>query len=124
MTDHDTVADWIRRYIRAWDSNDPAEIRALFTPDAEYRFAPADPPVVGHDRITAAWLEGRDEPDDHAFSWEPLAIDGDLAVVQGRTEYLAGGSSGRTYDNLWTIRMTPDGRASAFTEWWIKRSEQ
>ena len=36
---------------------------------------------------------------------------------QGRTDYPAE----KLYDNLWVIRLAPDGRASRFTEWYMAR---
>ena len=124
MADRDTVTDWMHAYIRAWDSNDPADIRTLFTPDAEYRFRPYDEPVVGHDAITAEWLDGADEPDDHTFDWEIVAAEGDTGVVQGRTEYLEGDSAGELYENLWIIRFAADGRARSFTEWYMEAPDE
>ena len=124
MTDRAAVSDWIGGYLVAWDSNAPADIRALFTPDARYRFHPWDEPVVGHDAITAAWLDGGDQIGDHAFVWEVVAVDGPTAVVQARTSYSAGSAAGRAFENLWIIRLGPDGRATDFTEWYLERPEE
>ena len=123
MTDREIVAGWMAGYTRAWDSNAPADIRALFTPDAEYRYRPTDDPRVGPDAITASWLDDADGAGDHTFSWEVVAVDGAAAVVQGRTEYLAGEAAGRVYANLWVIRFADDGRATSFTEWWMEPRE-
>ena len=38
--------------------------------------------------------------------------------VQGLTTYKA---DHRSYDNLWVIQLTADGRASSFTEWYMPR---
>lgn len=122
-TSRDAVADWIDRYLRAWDSNDPADVRALFTPDAWYRFYPWGEPITGHDAITAAWLDHRDEAGDHTFTWEVVAIDGEVVVLQGRTVYGSGSSAGKDYKNLWVLRLAPDGRARDFTEWYMERGD-
>lgn len=120
MTDRETVADWVGRYITAWDSNEPADVRALFAPDAEYRWNPWDDPVVGADAITAAWLDHRDEPGDAVFTWETVAVDGDVAVVRGRTDYAATADDPAVqYANLWLVRFDGQGRARSFTEWWM-----
>ncbi len=122
MTDADTVASWMAGYIRAWDSNDPDDIRALFTPDASYRTAPFDDPRVGADAIVEGWLEDRDEPGDHAFQWSLAGMDSESAFVQGETAYHATADApARTYSNLWVIRFAPDGRASSFTEWYMRQ---
>ncbi len=122
MTDTDTVATWMADYLRAWDSNDPDDIRALFTPDAVYLTAPFEEPRRGVDAIVDGWLEDRDEPDDHTFHWSIAGVDGDLAFVEGETAYSGvRHGSARTYSNLWVIRFARDGRASSFTEWYMRQ---
>jgi len=119
MSDEKTVTDWIDAYRRAWDSNDPDDIRALFTEDATYRYHPDDPePVTGHDAIVASWLKDKDEPGDTTFEYEVLGLSGDRGFVQAVTDYV---KYGDVYDNLWVIDLAPDGRARAFTEWPMKR---
>ena len=110
-----TAADWIEGYKKAWASNARDDVSALFTPDASYRFAPNDEPRRGIDAIFAEWV------DDAAFTfeYEVLSDDGALAFVQGVTSYPA--PRNEQYDNLWVIRFAPDGRATEFTEWYIKR---
>ena len=114
-----TAADWIEGYTRAWTSNAPDDIRALFTDDAQYRTEPWKPPRVGADAIVAGWIDDADAPGDFTFSYEVLSDDGSLAFVQGVTDYSA--NSRPVYDNLWVIRFAPDGRATHFTEWYSER---
>ncbi|HEY0374307.1 MAG TPA: nuclear transport factor 2 family protein [Amnibacterium sp.] len=116
MQGHELAEDWVRRYERAWATNDPDDVRALFAPDGEYRFHPWDEPVVGHDAIVTAWLDAQDTADDHTFTWSVVAVDGPTAVVQGRTTY----TDGDVYDNLWVLRFADDGRAASFTEWYME----
>lgn len=119
-TASENADDWVERYRAAWLSNDPDDIRALFTEDAVYRTSPDDDdPWTGHDGIVENWLDERDEPDDWTFEWTVLAVADDLAFVQGVTDYTA--DDRPVYDNLWVIRLTSDGRASEFTEWWVER---
>jgi hypothetical protein len=115
MVDRDVVARWLDGYRKAWDSNDPGDIGALFPADGEYRFEPWEEPARGREAIVAAWLDRADAPGDHRFDGEVLAVDGDLAIVQGRTEY----DDGRRYENLWVIRFAADGTARSFTEWYM-----
>ena len=104
----------------AWASNEPEDIRALFTGDATYAYSPNDDkPPRGHDEIVASWLEGKDEPGDCTFEYSVVSENDEVAVVQGVTDYSASG--GKVYDNLWVIRFAADGRASEFTEWYIAR---
>ena len=105
--------------MKAWDSNDPADIGALFTPDARYFTEPHAAPWTGHDEIVKEWLDRKDAPGDHTFRWEILATDGDLGFVRGWTNYTAHDPP-REYGNLWVVRLEGDGRASEYTEWWVR----
>jgi ketosteroid isomerase-like protein len=112
-----TVETWVANYRAAWESNDPVQIRALFTDDAVYARVPHDPKAWrGVDAIVEGWLSIQDEPGSTTFEWELLGVAGDLAFVQGASVY-----SRVTYDNLWVLRLAPDGRVSEFTEWYMAR---
>lgn len=123
MTDRasteNAVRTWMEGYLRAWRSNDPADIGALFTDDGEYRTEPWLAALVGPEAIIRAWLERADEPDSFDFTWEIAGIDGSRAFIDAETRY----REGREYSNLWVIDLAPDGRARAFTEWWMDQNE-
>ena len=115
---NDLVQTWLDRYLAAWASNDPDDIRALFTDDATYAGSPFDPePAVGIEAIVAWWLSNRDESDDWTFEGAPLAYSDGIGLVQGRTDYPG---EGRVYANLWVITFAEDGRARSFVEWWMQ----
>lgn len=117
-TNLEAVTLWVDAYRRAWESNEPDDIRALFAEDAEYLTEPFAEPWRGHDEIVEQWLKAKDDPGDTTFEWHPVAANDDVAVVQGRTVYT--GKTHGVYDNLWVIRWAHDGRARSFTEWWMK----
>ena len=111
----DVLATWIEGYVLAWNSNDPADIGALFTSDAEYSTEPYRPHRRGRDAIVAWWLENRDEPGETTFTWQPVVVTEDVAVITGTTTY-----PDRTFSNLWIIRLAPDGQCREFSEWWME----
>jgi hypothetical protein len=119
MSDREsTAADaerWLDAYRRAWTSNDPDDIRAAFTDDAEYRTEPFRAPISGHDAIVASWLERQDEPGTWQFDARVVGVDGRRVFIQGETRY----ASGTTYSNLWDVTLADDARARSFTEWWM-----
>lgn len=115
-----TGAEWVAAYVAAWQSNDPAEIGALFTDDARYLTSPDSEPRIGRDAIVAGWLEDLDEPGSWSFDWHIVHEHDDFVVVQGRTDYPAE----RDYLNLWIIRLAADGRATEFTEWYMPRPHE
>jgi ketosteroid isomerase-like protein len=119
MTDRKTVENWLAGYLRAWRSNQPADIEALFTPDAIYRPTPHSDGWHGREAIVAGWLGRKDEPGSWSFEHSILAVDGDVAVVQGRTRYT---DPPLDYSNVWVLRVEPDGRCREYVEWWIDRT--
>jgi hypothetical protein len=116
------VNSWMDQYVRAWTSNEPDDIRALFTEDAVYNTRPHDQQAWrGREAIVKEWSgDSSDKPEDWKFEWTLLGRDGDTAFVQGLTTYLNGQP---TYDNLWVIRFAEDGRAREFTEWYMARQQ-
>jgi ketosteroid isomerase-like protein len=119
---NDLLTTWVEGYVRAWETNDPADIGRLFADDARYFTAPHRQPLRGRDAIVADWLERKDDPGTWSFSWEILAVAGDLGFVQGRTDYVpTADEPAHAYSNLWVIRLDAGGRCVEFTEWWIER---
>ncbi|RFA10652.1 hypothetical protein B7R54_16650 [Subtercola boreus] len=118
------ITGWIARYRTAWESNDPDDIRALFTPDADYRTEPYSPAWHGYDEIVDGWLAAEDAPGSTTFSWQILRapdayVPDDIALVQATTVYV----DGPAYSNLWLVRLAPDDRATEFTEWWMEQPD-
>lgn len=109
------VERWVEAYEKAWESNDPTAIQALFTEDATYFTAPYREPWHGRDAIVDEWLGRRDEQGSWTFRFEVMAVAGSLGFVRGWTVY-----TDATYSNLWVIRLADDGRCEEFTEWWMK----
>lgn len=111
----DTVKAWIEAYVEAWRSNDPVRIGALFTEDAAYAYRPWGDPLQGREAIVVDWLADPDEPGSWEADYRPMLVDGDRAIVTGRTRY----ADGNEYSNLFVIDFDADGRCSAFTEWFM-----
>ncbi|MPZ28422.1 MAG: DUF4440 domain-containing protein [Micromonosporaceae bacterium] len=124
VTDHATLREWLDRYEAAWRANDPAQIRALFTDDAVYRWHPWETgPDAAHgaEAIATAWLAEPDDPDSWQMRSEPLAVDGDLGVARCEIVYPATAEAPRrAYRNLFLIRLTADGRCRDFTEHYMR----
>ncbi|MDQ3991559.1 MAG: nuclear transport factor 2 family protein [Actinomycetota bacterium] len=115
------VEAWVKRYVRAWTTNDPDDIAGLFTEEARYFPEPFAEPWTGRDTIVARWLGRRDAPGSWEFRHRVLAVDGALAFVGGETTYR---DRPRVYSNLWVIRLENDGRCSEFTEWWMEHESR
>jgi hypothetical protein len=125
------VAAWLEAYVEAWKSYDRGQIEALFSEDVLYRYHPYDEPVMGREAVVESWLgegdhEGassRDERGTYDAAYEPVAIDGDVAVATGASTYVVepGGAVDAVYDNCFVIRFDGEGRCREFTEWYVKR---
>ena len=119
--DHKQVQQWLDKYIEAWRTYEPEQIRDLFSEDAVYFHSPWDEDSYsrGREAIVADWLK---QPD-AAGSWEaryaPVAVEGNIAVAQGRSIYnLPEGI--RKFDNIFVLHFDDKGRCSRFTEWYME----
>lgn len=109
------ASDWLEGYIKAWASKDEDDVRAIFTEDAEYWFRPDDDaPAIGADAIVAMW--SKPEPS-RTHDLAVLIENDELGIIKGTVDYPGHAS----YSNLWEVRFAPDGRATKFVEWFIKR---
>lgn len=121
--DERRVRSWVDGYERAWRSPGTGALAELFTEDATYRQSPYREPVRGLPAIAAMWEAERTGPDeDFRMTSEPVALDGDTAVV--RVEVTYGEPARQQYRDLWIIRFAGDGRCRAFEEWpfWPEKS--
>jgi len=111
--DHEGVMRWVADYERGWRAGDLAAVERLFTPDARYRRSPYEPSDVGHDGIKAFWRA--DFGETFTVEAEPVAVEGDRAVVRLQVHYLH--PSDQEYRDLWVLRFAADGRVEDFAEW-------
>ncbi len=116
------IEQWLQGYLKAWASDAPDDIAALFTEDARYYTEPYAEPWVDRETIVRKWIERGDSGTEWAFEFDVIAECGDTAVVRGVTHYPAEPPDGspKTYHNIWVVRLAPDGSAYEFTEWWMK----
>lgn len=110
------VSAWVDRYVTAWRTNDPDDIRGLFIDEARYFTAPHREPWTGGDAIVEGWLSRKDDQGEWSFRSEVLGVDGNVGFVRGWTSY----RDQPDYSNLWVVTLTPEGRASEFVEWWME----
>ncbi|WP_067507903.1 nuclear transport factor 2 family protein [Actinoplanes sp. TFC3] len=122
MTSLAAVTAWIENYRQAWDTNDPAAIGNLFAEDAAYFTEPYAKPWLGRATIVANWLARKDDPGTFTFTWHPVIISDDLAIIEAKTTYTE--PKAAVYRNLWVLRLDDVGQARQFTEWWMAEPEQ
>ncbi|MGH2699467.1 MAG: YybH family protein [Actinomycetota bacterium] len=112
----------MQNYAGAWKSYDRASIADLFSDDASYRYHPYDDPIRGRESIVESWLEDPDAPGTYEGDYEPIAVEGDVAVAVGSSTYrLEDEPEVRVYDNCFLMRFDDEGRCREFTEWYMRR---
>jgi ketosteroid isomerase-like protein len=121
--DRQSVQTWLDNYVEAWRTYDASQIGDLFSEDALYFFSPFDAhdPVRGRAAIVANWLEAPDAPQSWEARYEPVAVEGTVAVANGRTRYFQpDGSRKREFDNIFVLHFDDAGRCTRFTEWYMQ----
>lgn len=124
MLDKATVTAWLEDYVQAWKSYDPEDIGNLFSEDATCAYEPFSEPLHRRSAIVASWFGDRqDAPGTYDGHYEPLAIEGNRAVTQGRSQYFeSDGTTLKTeYDNIFVLDFDDEGRCTAFREWYMER---
>jgi uncharacterized protein (TIGR02246 family) len=128
QVDRAGVERWIEAYRKAWASDAPEDIAALFTADATYSPFPwprAGEPWRGRETIVEKWIERGDSKVGWRFEHEVLAVEGETAVIEGWTYYDATDEEPEDANaNIWLVRFAEDGRAREFAEWWVQRPRE
>ncbi len=125
MLDRATVSAWLDAYVQAWKTYDRNAIGALFSEDAVYYYTPYSKALHGREAIVHAWLQERDEPGTYDAHYEPVVIEGDRAVTNGRSHYFEQGSDKlkAEWDNVFILRFDEQGRCKEYREWYMQRPE-
>lgn len=121
------MVGWLDAYVQAWETYSPEAIGALFGEDATNSYHPYDEPVRGREAIVASWLKDPDPPGTYEGSYEPIAVEGNVAVVQGRNRYFqdsARPEPTKEWDNIFVIRFDEAGLCRSFSEWYVARRGQ
>lgn len=122
MIDHASVQMWLDKYVQAWKTYEPQAIRDLFSEDAQYFYFPYAEVVRGREAIVESWLKQQDKPGTYEASYHPIAVEGNLAVANGRSRYFE--EDGKTFktefDNLYVVRFDDEGCCTEFREWYMK----
>lgn len=124
--DRPGVERWIEAYRRAWATDAPDDIAALFSEDVTYSPYPWPrdrEPWRGRETVVRNWIGRGESGAGWRFEHRILAVEGDTAVVEGWTYYEARDDEPETaFANVWLLRFADDGtRVREFTEWWVER---
>ena len=116
----DQVRRWLDAYIGAWRSYDRDAIADLFTADVRYEPEPYSA-LRGRDEVIEAWLADQDPINSWRAHYDPVAIDGWLAVASGISRYFdEDGGERAVYHNVFLLEFDPDGRCRHYREWYMR----
>ena len=123
--DRARVQAWLDAYVQAWKTYDKEAIGNLFSEDATYSYDPYSVPIRGRAAIVYSWLEQPDSPGTYDGHYEPLLIEGDQAVANGRSRYFEqdGSTLKAEWDNLFVLRFDSEGRCKEYREWYMPRPD-
>jgi len=112
MLDTTAIDTWLAGYLKAWGSDAPEDITAIFEPGARYYTTPYRPPHEGHEAIVSMWVGRKNTTIAWSFDYQVLAREGALHVIEGVTTYPDGidNPGAEIYDNLWLVTLADSGR--------------
>ncbi len=120
--DRNAFDRWMEAYGRAWLSNDPQGVAALFTEDAVYAVSPFLEPRRGRDRIVAEWTSDPEGQTEIEFRHEVLAFEGERGVAWFGASFTRRGDGVRVeMDGVIDCAFDDDGRCREHREWYFKR---
>lgn len=116
---------WLDSYVEAWKTYDEAKIGALFADDVEYRYHPKSDALQGRAAVVAAWVDNKDDAGSYDAHYEPVAIEGDVHVAAGNSEYFdgPGGPLRDEYFNVYICRFNDRSECTSFTEYWMQNTD-
>jgi hypothetical protein len=111
---------WLEAYGRAWQSNDPEEVAALFE-DAAYHPNPFGEPWRGRQAIVDAWVEDPESQDDVGFRHEVLAVAETIGIARWWVSYIrhVPATIRVEGDGIFMVTFDREGRCTEFREWFL-----
>jgi len=115
--------DLLARLKAAWERRDPDLAVAVFSEDAEYRFDPFEPPLVGHNAIREYWNEAAATQANVEFDAERVWVVARTVLSSWHAAFTRRATAERVrYHGFMTLELDDDGLVTRFKEWAIARS--
>jgi hypothetical protein len=114
--------EWMDMYGKACEDSDPRVAAELFAQNAEYYETPFDDPMVDQDAIYRHWSEASQALKDVRFSYEILAVKGNLGIAlwQGKSVSVKSGNH-VALDGVFLVEFDEQQRCTVFREWWHRQ---
>jgi hypothetical protein len=113
---------WMDLYGKACEDSDPKVAAELFTQHAEYYETPFDDPMVGQAAIYRYWSESSQALKDVRFSYEILAVKGNLGIALWQGQFVSVKSGNHVVlDGVFLAEFDEQEKCSTFREWWHRQ---
>jgi hypothetical protein len=114
---------WLERYFKAWISNDPDEVSALFSDGAIYYYGPFKEPARGRKSIVENWVSNPEGQQDVNASFEALAVNGDQGIAHWNVRSRIHSSENKKseMDGILLLRFNPRMECTEHREWYTCR---
>lgn len=114
--------EWMELYGEASENGDAKAAAQLFAQDAEYYETPFDEPIIGHDNIYRYWSEASQSLEDVRFSYEILAVPGNLGIALWQARFASVKSGNHVaLDGVFLVELDEQGKCTVFREWWHRQ---
>ncbi len=117
------LQSWLKRYGRAWETQDPDAAATLFSPEASYYETPFVAPARGRDGVHAYWTHATRNQVDITFTYEVVSASTDRGIARWQARYTRRPSGANVIlDGIFLLEFDDDGLCRELREWW-HRSE-
>lgn len=114
--------EWMDMYGEASENGDAKAAAELFAQDAEYYEIPFDEPMIGRDSIYRYWSGASQSLKDVRFSYEILALQGNLGIALWQGRFASVKSCNHVaLDGVFLVEFDERGKCTVFREWWHRQ---
>lgn len=118
----DGFKKWMEAYRKASSESDLKAAAELFSQNAEYYETPFSNPIIGRDAIHRYWSEAAHAQKGVQFSYEILAMKGDLGMALWKGQFISVQSGSQVLlDGVLLLEFNGQGQCTKFREWWHRQ---
>jgi hypothetical protein len=124
MVTYEAFKSWLDAYGRAWETQDPRAVAALFTEEATYQETPFVGPLRGRSAIAAYWSHATGSHTNVHFGYEVLTLDENNGIAHWWCSFLRPpGTAPLKLDGIFVLQFEGSGRCKSLREWWHRQEK-
>lgn len=118
----DDFKKWMEAYRKASEVGDLKAAAELFSQNAEYYETPFSNPIIGRDAIYRYWSEAAHAQKGVQFSYEILAVKGNLGAALWKGKFISTQSGSQVFLNgVLLVEFNRQGQCTRLREWWHRK---